>query len=221
MNRQKTINIELIEENEGQIDGLPANPRICKGEKFDRLVKSIEDNPEMLTLRPLMVFPHDGKYVAIGGNMRLKALKKMGYKEIPIVEIPPTATAEQLRAYAIKDNETFGEWDWDMLANEWDSEELAAFGMNVWEQNDSKDNVRDSFEKEFNSINDKNCELPIVPEFFEHHECFVIVTHNDIDEQYIRDIFGLNGNFASNSGDKKVRKANVISVENIKKILEK
>ena len=75
------LKLSKLEANKGQIEGLPKNPRIIKDDKFKKLVKSIEDNPEMTSLREILVYPHEGKYVVIGGNMRLKAMKELGYKE--------------------------------------------------------------------------------------------------------------------------------------------
>ena len=114
------LKLSKLEANKGQIDGLPKNPRIIKDEKFKKLIKSIEENPEMTSLREILVYPYNGKYVVIGGNMRLKAMKELGYKEAPCKVIPEDATIEQLKAYTIKDNSGFGEWDFDMLSNEWD-----------------------------------------------------------------------------------------------------
>lgn len=127
----KNIKISLIETNKGQIEGLPKNPRFIKDEKFKKLVKSIEENPEMLSLRELLVYPFNGKYVIIGGNMRFRAIKELGYKEVPCKVIPETATIEQLKAYTIKDNNGFGEWDFDLLANEWDVEDLDNWGVDL------------------------------------------------------------------------------------------
>lgn len=117
--------------NNGQIDGLPKNPRFIKDDKFKKLVKSIEENPEMLELRELLVYPYNDKYVVIGGNMRLRALKELGYKEVPCKVIPETASVEQLKAYTIKDNNGFGEWDFDLLANEWDLSDLENWGVDL------------------------------------------------------------------------------------------
>lgn len=109
----------------------PKNPRLIKDEKFNKLVKSIKEFPDMLNKRPLIVFTDtDGKYVVLGGNMRLKALKELNYKEVPII-LADEWTEEQKAEFLIKDNVGFGEWDWDILANEWDSEQLNDWGLNV------------------------------------------------------------------------------------------
>ena len=123
------IPLSDIEQNHGQIDGLPANPRIIRNEKFEKLKKSIVDNPEMLSLRELLVYKHGGKYVTIGGNMRLNTLQDLQYEKAPCKVIPENVTIGQLKAYVMKDNAPYGEWDYDMLANEWDTEQLKDWGV--------------------------------------------------------------------------------------------
>jgi DNA modification methylase len=104
-----------------------SNPRIIKDDKFKKLVKSIQEFPQMLELRPIVV---DGNMVVLGGNMRLKACKAAGLKEVPIV-IADNLTEEQQAEFIIKDNVGFGEWDWDLLANEWDEQLLQEWGLEL------------------------------------------------------------------------------------------
>ena len=107
------------------------NPRIIKDDKFKKLVESIRDFPEMLEKRPLVCFTDvDGKYVVLGGNMRLKAAQEVGLKEMPII-LADDWTQEQRDEFLIKDNVGFGEWNWDDLANEWDSELLDNWGLDI------------------------------------------------------------------------------------------
>ncbi len=108
----------------------PNNPRLVKDEKFKKLVKSIEQFPEMMELRPMIV---DENNVILGGNMRYKALKELKRKEIPDswVKRADELTDDQKRQFIIKDNVGFGEHDWEMLANEWDAEELIDWGLEV------------------------------------------------------------------------------------------
>jgi hypothetical protein len=107
------------------------NPRVIKDDKFKKLVKSIQDFPEMLEKRPLVCFTDvDGKYVVLGGNMRLKAAQEVGLKELPIV-LADDWTQEQRDEFLIKDNVGFGEWDWDQLANEWDAGKLDEWGLDI------------------------------------------------------------------------------------------
>ena len=105
----------------------PTNPRIIKDDKFKKLVKSIEEFPEMLELRPIVV---DSNMVVLGGNMRLKACIAAGLKEVPII-VADQLTDAQKGEFIIKDNVGFGEWDWDLLANEWDVEALTDWGLEL------------------------------------------------------------------------------------------
>ena len=118
-----------------KVKGNPDNPRIIKNDKFKKLVKSIQEFPEMLKLRPIVV---DEDMIVLGGNMRLKASKDAGLKEVWI-EVAEGLTEEQKKEFIVKDNVGFGEWEWDMLANEWDSVQLAEWGLDVWENEDDKE----------------------------------------------------------------------------------
>ena len=118
-----------------KVKGNPSNPRIIKNDKFKKLVKSIQEFPEMLKLRPIVV---DEDMMVLGGNMRLKASKDAGLKEVWI-EVAEGLTEEQKKEFIVKDNVGFGEWEWDMLANEWDSVQLAEWGLDVWENEDDKE----------------------------------------------------------------------------------
>lgn len=124
--------LDDIEVNEGQLEGLPSNPRSITREKMELLKTNITDYPEMLSLRSLLIYPlGDGKYILIGGNMRYRALKELGYTEAPCIIIPKETSIEQLKAYTIIDNNGFGKWSWDMLANEWDELQLVEWGVDL------------------------------------------------------------------------------------------
>jgi hypothetical protein len=105
----------------------PKNPRLIKDDKFKKLVKSIQDFPQMLELRPIVV---DENNIVLGGNMRLKACKEAGLKEVFIVKAD-NLTEQQKDEFIVKDNVGFGEWDWDILANEWDVESLDNWGLDL------------------------------------------------------------------------------------------
>ena len=114
-----------------QIKPNPRNPRTIRDYKFKKLVKSIEEFPDMLNKRPLIVFTDsDGKYVVLGGNMRLKALRELNFEHVPVI-IADEWTEEQKNEFLIKDNVGFGEWDWDDLANTWDDSLLTDWGMDI------------------------------------------------------------------------------------------
>lgn len=123
------IRLSKLQTNNGQIEGLPKNPRFIKDDRFDKLIKSVSDSPEFMNYRPLLVFPFDGKYVCVGGNMRLRACIALKWKEVPCEVIPEDTPIEKLREYAIKDNVAFGNDDWDLLTNEWDEQELDDWGV--------------------------------------------------------------------------------------------
>jgi hypothetical protein len=106
----------------------PNNPRIIKDDKFKKLVASIKEFPQMLSLRPIVV---NDDMIVLGGNMRLKACKEAGLKEVPVIKASDL-TEDQQKQFIIKDNVGYGEWDWDMLANEWDAEELIDWALDVW-----------------------------------------------------------------------------------------
>ena len=112
-----------------------SNPRIIKEAKFKKLVKSIKDFPEMLELRPIIL---DENNVILGGNMRYKACVAAGLKEVP-VKIAKGLTEEQKEEFIVKDNVGFGEWDWDILGNEWNNEKLGEWGMDVWQPEEAVD----------------------------------------------------------------------------------
>src|SRR5690606_31663442 len=114
--KTESIDINKLIGNTGQIEGLPKNPRIIKDEKYAKLLKSIQEDPEMLELRELIVFPFKTKYVVIAGNMRLKAMQESGYTECPCKVLSKNTPPEKLRAYTIKDNVGYGSDDWDSLA---------------------------------------------------------------------------------------------------------
>ena len=116
----------------------PNNPRLIKDDKFTKLVQSIKDFPEMLEIRPIVV---NSDMVVLGGNMRLKACKEAGLKEVPII-IADNLSEEQQREFLIKDNVSGGEWDFEMLAEDWDVEQLEDWGLGVW-HNDELSNLNE------------------------------------------------------------------------------
>lgn len=126
--KAEIVNINKVRSN-------PYNPRIIKDDKFQKLVKSIQEFPQMLEIRPIVV---NEDMIVLGGNMRLKACLEAGLKEIPIIKAS-SLTEEQQKEFIIKDNVGFGEWDWNDLANNWDSEELEEWGLDIPGFNDVED----------------------------------------------------------------------------------
>ena len=116
-----------IEVNLSEIKSNPNNPRIIKDDKFYKLVESIKTFPRMLEIRPIVV---NKDMIVLGGNMRLRACKEAGIKKVHVI-FADDLTEEQQREFIIKDNVGFGEWDWAMLANEWNTDELTEWGLDI------------------------------------------------------------------------------------------
>jgi hypothetical protein len=129
-----------------------ANPRIIKDRKFKKLVQSIKDSPWMLELRPIVI---DENNIILGGNMRHKACIEAGLKEVP-VKIAKGLTVEQKQEFIIKDNVSFGEWDWSLIGNEWSEKDVAEWGMDVWQTEDFFDVEEDDEKVSEPSVTDND-----------------------------------------------------------------
>jgi hypothetical protein len=119
------MEIQIVKLSE--IKSNPNNPRIIKDDKFRKLVKSIQEFPKMLEIRPVVV---NADMIVLGGNMRLKACKEAGLKEVPVI-FADDLTEDEQKQFIIKDNVGFGEWDWDMIANEWDADQIEEWGLDL------------------------------------------------------------------------------------------
>lgn len=120
-----------IQINKGQIPGLPKNPRLIRDARFAQLKRSIEEFPEMLELREIVVFPFKGKFVCIGGNMRFLGCKDLKHELIPAKVLPATFPIERLREFAIKDNVNFGQDDMDLITKDWMEFPLSDWGAEM------------------------------------------------------------------------------------------
>lgn len=181
------VDIKKIKEN-------PNNPRVIKGAKFKKLVKSIQDFPDMLNKRPIVTFTdEDGNYVALGGNMRLKALKELKYKEVPII-IADEWTQEQKDQFLIKDNVGFGEWDWDILANEWDNKKLNDWGLDLV--------LTDEDIEEMKNPNNSDTENVFATELDMQSNYIVLKFDSDIDWIQAKTLFGLKTETAQRANGK-------------------
>lgn len=134
---KQRVNLSCLELNEGQIVGIPKNPRYLKGEEHDKLKKSLKDSPELLQYKPLMVYAIDGgKFVVICGNMRLRICQELhnegveGFDALPCFVLNKDVPIAKIKEYAIKDNVQAGNWDWDELANgDWGIDDLQDWGV--------------------------------------------------------------------------------------------
>ena len=157
----------------------PKNPRLIKDDKFKKLVKSIQEFPQMLELRPIVV---DENNIILGGNMRYKACVEAGLKEIYILKAEDL-TELQKDEFIVKDNVGFGEWDWDILANEWDTEKLQDWGLSLPIDLDEI--------KETKDIPDIG-EIEFSEELFLEHNYIVLYFDNAMDWEVAQEIYGLN-----------------------------
>lgn len=128
----RQMKLAEIQPNRGQIEGLPKNPRKWGKDELERLKRSIEDTPELLDARGLIVVEHEGKYVVLSGNMRYAAVKALGWEEVPVIIIPKSTPLRDQKEIVIKDNQTFGDWDYDELANGWGDAPLPDWGVKAW-----------------------------------------------------------------------------------------
>lgn len=164
--------MEIIKISEVKLN--PNNPRLIKDDKFKKLVQSIKDFPEMLNIRPIVV---NQDMIILGGNMRYKACKEAGLKEIPI--IITDLSEDKQREFLIKDNTSGGEWDWEVLANEWNIEQLEDWGLDVPtfdlnnenEDNDLSDNLETNYRIEVILSDEKTQELLYNELIERNYEC--------------------------------------------------
>tara|TARA_S200002703_G_scaffold30768_1_gene26767 strand:- start:1254 stop:1853 length:600 start_codon:yes stop_codon:yes gene_type:complete len=163
----KKVKISEIKKN-------PENPRFIKNDKFKKLVQSVKDFPKMLELRPIVVNP---EMVILGGNMRYEACKEAGLEEVWI-KIADELTQEEEKEFIIKDNSSFGEWDWDVLANEWEKEQLLEWGLDLPILNEKL-----QIEK------GEEPEIQITEEILEEHNYLVFTFDNKLDWQVVKEIF--------------------------------
>ena len=214
MTEIKNLPISLLDFNKGQLQGLPKNPRFFRDFRYEAMKKSITDAPEMLELREHIVFPYDdGRYIVVCGNLRLRACKELGYKEVPCKILPPGTSVKKLREYASKDNVSFGENDMDVMTNEWDKSELQDWGVEFPETK-----PKDEFKERFDSITDETAIYPLVPKYDEKHELFIIQSANEVDSNWLRERLGMQRMRSYKTG--KVSKSNIMDVKDVRIALE-
>ena len=161
------IKINKIKEN-------TSNPRFIGKDKFKKLVKSLQEFPEMLKLRPIVV---DNNNIILGGNMRYKAAVELGMKEIWVIQADDLSE-KQKQEFIIKDNVGFGEWDWDILANNWDVDKINEWGLDLPILNEKLEVIKD----------DKP-EIEITEEILEEHNYIVFTFDNTLDWNVIKEVF--------------------------------
>ena len=157
---RRIIDIKCLELNEGQIVGIPKNPRYLKGEEHDKLKKSLKDSPELLQYKPLMVYAiEDNKFVVVCGNMRLRICQELhnegveGFDALPCFVLNKDVPIVKIKEYAIKDNVQAGNWDWDELANgDWEVNDLQDWGVDcsfLMEDEEPEEGRKEKEEKDY------------------------------------------------------------------------
>jgi len=200
--------MELVKIN--KVKANETNPRLIKDSKFKKLVTSIKEFPEMLKLRPIVV---NKDMVVLGGNMRLKACKEAGLKEVYVLKADDL-TEEQQKEFIVKDNVGFGEWDWDILANEWDVDLLEEWGLEI-----NIDNVIDKLEE------DDDIELPQSVQLEPPKEYILIMAEpNSVDWEELKETLKLkmvrNGGYKKGSAFESVSLERVLYWDEFKKRLK-
>ena len=167
---RRIIDIKCLELNEGQIVGVPKNPRYLKGEEHDKLKKSLKDSPELLQYKPLMVYAiEDNKFVVICGNMRLRICQELhnegieGFDALPCFVLNKDVPIAKIKEYAIKDNVQAGNWDWDELANgDWEVNDLQDWGVDCSFLNTDENDINiDELFEDAQNIESKTKEIKL------------------------------------------------------------
>ena len=158
-----------VKQNTGQIAGLPSNPRQWTQTDIDRIAKSLEETPELFEARPLIVYEQDGEYIILGGNLRYEGAKKNKMQDVPVHILEQGLSIDKLKEIVLKDNGSFGDWDMDALANEWDDLPLEDWGIPAWHTASvDMDAVDALFEEAGASKKDKEITLTItIPKAYE------------------------------------------------------
>lgn len=157
----RRFKLSELHENTGQIPDLPANPRLINKEKYDSLLASIREG-DLTGVLPMKVFFYNGEWVVLGGNMRLRGMLEPGKEDVSCIIIPEGTDKETLRRIVLLDNATFGEWDWDLMANDWDIEEINAAGIDLpfLDDNDPKPTNTEAADVEEDDFDETQDQIP-------------------------------------------------------------
>jgi hypothetical protein len=136
--------IKDLEVNRGQIEGLPTNPRQWSKDDVMKLANSLVQTPELFEMRPCIVYPFGKKYIILGGNMRFQASKQNLAVDVPCIIVPKETSIEKLKEIVIKDNGSFGSWDYDELANRWDDLPLTEWGVPAWDAEEAEEEKKEA-----------------------------------------------------------------------------
>lgn len=191
---RKTLKVSSLIQNNGQLGWLPKNPRQWTQTDIDRTAASIQEDEDFLEDRPLLVVPKDAKtWIVFAGNLRLTAAKKIGLKEVPCIAYARETDEDDLtiKRRAMKDNGSFGSFDYDILANEWDDLPLQDWGVPAWEPETEKADYSDRNKEIDPDTLSEDMELKLKFGFDEYQ--FVIEKLSELDESREQAILKLLG----------------------------
>lgn len=179
----RKISISLIDANTGQVEGLPKNPRKFSNKEVEKIKKSLSECPEMTDVRPLIVYPHGGRYVVIGGNLRLEGFRALGVDDVPCVVLPDDMGVDKLKEITIKDNGSFGTWDFDILDSDWGDLTLENWGVEV--QITAEEEVKKLKKGEFEG------DVPFAEQLGEEHNYVCLYFDNEVDWLQAQTLLGI------------------------------
>lgn len=183
--KTQRIKLAALAQNTGQVPGLPSNPRQWTKEDIDTIAKSLKETPELFEARPIIAVPFDGKYVILGGNLRYEGAKKNGDKDVPVCIIPEDTPVDKMKEIVIKDNGSFGAWDYDALANEWDDNPLGDWGVPAW------NTPADNLPEELDGLDLTPDDLPKIQGSDETAMERIIICYRKADEDVLAAALGL------------------------------
>jgi ParB-like chromosome segregation protein Spo0J len=188
----KRINIKLLHQNTGQIKGLAANPRTWTAADLRRLVESIRETPSLLEARGCIVWKlADDKYIVLGGNMRLEACRELGMDSVPCILLPEDMPKEKLAEIVLKDNGCFGNWDYDLLEEGWNADQVEQWGVEKWREQPAPTLDLDGLPDELQGLDINPDELEKLVGDDETARSRVIITYREEDRWRLEEVFGI------------------------------
>lgn len=206
--------MEIVYRNISELKPNPKNPRFATDEEIASLARSISENPKYFEARPVLLSDRTGEFVIIGGEQRTKAAKSLNLQKVPTI-LFSGLNEDSEDEIMILDNTHAGRWDRAKLDN-WPNHMLRKYGMKKEDFKVAK-KIQDEFKSNFDKYNDSNCEYPIVPMYDEDAEVFIILSHSEIDSNWLREKFKMNKMRSYKSDE--IFKVNVCSIEDLKKCL--
>ena len=190
--RTGRIDIKLLHQNTGQIEGLAVNPRTWTAADLRRLVESIRETPSLLEARGCIVWKAaEDKYIVLGGNMRLEACRELGMASVPCILLPEDMSKEKLAEIVLKDNGSFGNWDYDLLEEGWNADEVEMWGVEKWRETPAPVADLSGLPDELQGLDMDPDELEKLVGDDETARSRVIITFREEDRWRLEEVFGI------------------------------